>query len=812
MLRAVAPPHVLLAAYCAGLLLALASKPAVWLLVAIAMAGVVVCIVAQRSPSEGLWSISRSEEGCGAAEGEFGVRMPRPAMLTGLALVLLAAGLGVGDLRLGALEGSDLAGRVGSRVAITGVLTDLPDIEDDQVTLTLAVRSVAGGLVDEPAHLRLQLGEGERLELDPTGSLTEGALVDVSGVRVRALPEAEPGVFDYGRYLRRRGEHVLLDADFSELRIVGHRGGIGGMMDALRRASRSHLQTGLTSPVREVVQGMVLGDDEGVDEQLIEDFRRSGLLHIMAVSGENVVLLCGMWTFAFVLLAIPRLARTALLVPVVATYVVLTGASPSIVRAGVAGIIGLLAILASRPSDGWLLWLAPAAWLLSANPNNIFDVSFQLSFGAVAGLLVLARPLTRVFGFLPAPLPEQVGVTTAASLATAPVSMAVFGSTSLVSIPANVVGGFVLGPIMFLGMLSLLLGFVSSWLSLPLNLVAGLFIGFLLTVARFFGRLPWAVYEWQGVTLELALVGVVVALAAGVCVLARRAGESPLAYVRSPSRAAPLVALAALCVAATLLVAPVGPAAPAQPTLTFLDVGEGAATLLQAPSGQTVLVDAGPAPLARTLREHGVRRIDLLVVSHGHADHIAGLSDVIGNFPISVALLPQPPEPSPALEQLAADIAAAGGEVRRLSCPASMSGDGWGIRVLPTYALGGGGDANQDENDNALVVLAALADQRVLLPGDVEGAALAALDLPSCSVVGVPHHGSAGGFDAALLADLSPALAVIPVGPNRHGHPTAEMLRLFAAEGVPCVRTDERGDVAVCVGPGGLEVNTERTP
>ena len=165
----------------------------------------------------------------------------------------------------------------------------------------------------------------------------------------------------------------------------------------------------------------------------------------------------------------------------------LTGASPSIVRAGVAGICGLLAILASRPSDGWLLWLAPAAWLLTRQPQQ--PVRRELPAVVRRGgraCCVLARPLTRAFSFLPGPLPEQVGVTTAASISTAPVSMLTFGSASLVSVPANVAGGFVLGPIMFLGMLSLLLGFVSEWLSAPLNVVAGLFIGFLLAVSRFF--------------------------------------------------------------------------------------------------------------------------------------------------------------------------------------------------------------------------------------------------------------------------------------------------------------------------------------
>ena len=205
-------------------------------------------------------------------------------------------------------------------------------------------------------------------------------------------------------------------------------------------ASRAHLRAGLPASVDAVLQGMVLGDDENVDPQAVSDFRRSGLLHILAVSGENVVLLCGICSAALALFGVPRLARTLALLPLVVAYVLLTGASPSIVRAGVAGVIGLLAVLASRPADGWLLWLAPAAWLLTVNPNDLYDVSFQLSFGAVLGLLLLARPIAHGLRLLPKPLSEQIGVTTAASLATAPISMLTFGSASLVAVPANVAG------------------------------------------------------------------------------------------------------------------------------------------------------------------------------------------------------------------------------------------------------------------------------------------------------------------------------------------------------------------------------------
>ncbi len=499
-----------------------------------------------------------------------------------LAALFLVAGLAVGGARLATLGHSVLTPWRGHTVSVAAVLIDLPAVKEQEATLAVEVRDVNGVALSEPAHLRLRLDDGQRLPPGSTGPLVEGVEIALAGVRVEPLPEPRPGAFDYGRYLRRRGEHVVLEGDFSSLRVTGRRGGFSGAVDRLRAASRAHLRQGVHAPVAEVLQGMVLGDDEGVDQGAIDSFRRSGLLHIMAVSGENVVLLCTMWAFAFSLLGIPRLLRTALLLPVVIVYVLLTGASPSIVRAGVSGALGLLAVMASRPADGWLLWLVPAAWLLTVNPNNLFDVSFQLSFGAVAGLLVLARPLTRAFRWLPGPLPAQAGVTTAASLSTAPVSMLTFGSASLVSVPANLVGGFVLGPIMFLGMLSLLLGFVAGRLSAPLNIVAGLFIGFLLDVAHHFGGLPWAVFEWQGVSLRLLLVGALLLELAVVWVVAARAGGGLVAFVADRRRRAPLVAVTAGLVALVILLAPAGAVAPHRPTLTFLDVGEGAA---RAPAG-----------------------------------------------------------------------------------------------------------------------------------------------------------------------------------------------------------------------------------
>lgn len=308
--------------------------------------------------------------------------------------------------------------------------------------------------------------------------------------------------------------------------------------------------------------------------------------------------------------------------------------------------------------------------------------------------------------------------------------------------------------------------------------------------------------------MTLLLVCALLAEALAVAWLAVRAGERPLRYALAPERRRSLLVISAGLLALILIVAPRGPSAPSSPTLTFLDVGEGSAALLQAPGGRTVLFDAGPAPLARTLREHAVRRIDLLVLSHGHADHTAGLSDVVGHIDIAVALLPRPPEGS-ALPSIARTLAAAGTEVHWCSEPTELDGGVWGLRAIPSEPVAGESD-NQGENDSALVAVVRLGSEGVLLPGDCEARALRRLDLPPCAVVGVPHHGSRGGLEEPELQRLAPRLAVISVGPNTYGHPTSEMLGVLAAHGVPCVRTDHAGDVAVSLVGGRLRATAER--
>ena len=730
-------------------------------------------------------------------------------------------------------------------------MLDLPKASGTRLSVPVRVMAVNGRPVADKALLQLETkggasGKGEAAQqppaelLDPTGPLVEGAHISLPGTGIEPLPAPSANGFDYGRYLERRGMHVVLAATLADLHFTGRRGGLSGLTDRLRVAARRALSRGVTSPVREVLRGMVLGDAENVDAQAIDDFRRSGLLHIMAVSGENVVLLCTLIGAALSALALGRRLRLFVMLPMIAVYVVVTGASPSIVRAGVAGALVTIAGLASRPADLPLLVLAPAAVLLSMNPWNLLDVGFQLSFAAVVGLFLLARHVVRLLRFLPRPLAETAGVTAAASVATAPISLASFGQASLIGVVANVAGGFVLGPVMFCGMASVLVGLVWPAASAPLNAVAGVLIAFLLSVARLCARLPFAVYQWQGLSVGFLIAAGGIALVLAAQLLAGRQGMPVLRFVSSPRRRHAAALAVATLVALALVVAPSAARAPSVPTLTVLSVGEGAAALVQTPGGPTTLIDAGPSPLARTLRGHGVRAIDLLILSHGHADHTAGLADVLQSFAVRTALLPRPPTPDPALDRLQTELERSGARVLRCAAPLTAACGGYSVRVLPTSGGEGGQDANQAQNDWALVALVSMsppgagqmqaasasaagregrsagvepgtgpvpdAGETVLLPGDAEGEALSKVVDGPVAAVELPHHGSAGGLDSSLLSRLAPSVAVISVGPNRYGHPTEEMLGLLAAAGLPCLRTDKAGDITFSASADGLRV------
>ena len=344
----------------------------------------------------------------------------------GIAVLALAAGLWWGSARLDALDRSPLSSLVGRAGRATIVVTSQPRAGRFDIRATAAMRVFASRSIHEPVQLELPLGR----------SPPQGAVLDA--LVVLAEPRGPADGFDERTWLRRHGIHVVVRVD--SWRMIGRRGGLAGFADRLRRHLARAIAPGLSGERRAVLEGIVLGDDSALSDGLRRDFRVSGLYHILAVSGQNVVLVAAGVLFIAWLLGASRVVGELGALAAIAGYVVAVGPQPSVIRAGVAGALASLAWLTGRLRDAWQALLLGAAALLAWNPYVVFDAGFQLSFSAVVAIFTLAPRISASLEYWPLPRNVRlvVSVTLACSLFTAPILWLQFRYLPLLGVVANV--------------------------------------------------------------------------------------------------------------------------------------------------------------------------------------------------------------------------------------------------------------------------------------------------------------------------------------------------------------------------------------
>jgi len=507
--------------------------------------------------------------------------------------------------------------------------------------------------------------------------------------------------------------------------------------------------------------------------------------------------------------AAPR-TRIAILLVLIAAYVPLAGAGPSLQRAGVMGAAGLLALGSSRPASAWYGLLAAAVATLAANPRIAGDVGWQLSFVAVAGILA-GRPLAPR-----GPVAAAVWLAVVASLATTPLLALHFEAVPLVSIPANLAALPAVAPVMWAGMIQTAVAQLAAF-GPPGQALAGAtgwglgrlaepLLAWLELVATRFAALPHAVAP-VSVPGPLAVVAAY-ALLTALGIAAYRGGRRAAPFadeLRARVRVASLrrrVAAALALVAAFAFVAGrvVSPAAPDRLTVSFLDVGQGDATLIQHPDGSAVLFDGGrpEARVTRLLWQAGVRRLSAVVATHASADHHGGLHEVLERFPVDLLLSGGDGTRDPDFRRLLAEARARAVPVASARAGQEVDVGGVGISILSPSPRPPG-PPPEDPNPRAVVAIVHSGGFELMLSADAESPTLAGLDLPDVDAIKVPHHGSADPGLRDVLERLRPEVAVIEVGENSYGHPNPETLRTLERT-VPHVRrTDRDGTVRLVV-------------
>jgi competence protein ComEC len=594
--------------------------------------------------------------------------------------------------------------------------------------------------------------------------------------------------------------------------------GAGGMRWALVRW-RDGLVTRLDRLYGErgpIVAALVLARAEGLDADMREVYARSGIAHMLAISGYHVGVIA-----ALVLALLRACGRTTaqawIGAALVATaYVGFIGFPDAALRAALMVTLVALSRARTRPPAKWGALGAALLLLLVLDPRRVVSPGFQLSFAGVAGLVAWCGPMcaglqrlsVRACGRrLPQELALGIGSGVAATLATLPVVAWHFERVSLVGIPATIAATPLVAWALVGSIISLALDFV--WHGAAAFMAGGVVwtLDWMDAGATFAAGLPWASIWTTRASVLAGSVGMLVAA---------QVARHPRVHGRA--RRLLIAGYVVTGVAGwPVLVAWQGRGSM---EIVMIDVGQGDAIAIRSPEGRWVLVDAGPPgtddpgahPVVRELARRGVRSLDALVLTHPHLDHIGGAESVLRTFEVGVVY--DPGRPAGSAEYLdVLELAAAQGVPWR----AARAGDRieLGGLVVDVLSPPKGAQPEEDANVTSVVLNVAFGQVEILLTGDayteVERRVLA--DVPvDLEILKVGHHGSDTSTDSLLLAHASPEVALVSAGRfNRYGHPDPDILARLERAGARVWRTDRHGTVSVLARPdGSYTVSAER--
>ena len=520
------------------------------------------------------------------------------------------------------------------------------------------------------------------------------------------------------------------------------------------RALRKKVENSLTpfDDGRALLAGFLIGETSRIDESDVDAMRRSGLAHFVAVSGSNVALFLGLLAVAAGPLALGPRRRAIVGLLALPVYAAATRFEPSVMRASVMAGLALGGRLLGVVLEAWQLLSLAVGVLVLTDPALISNVGFQLSVVATVGVLIGSRwPVRGTFA-------RALSITLGAQLAVAPLLIVHFGTVPLLSPLVNLVAAPLVA-------FSTVVGAIG---------VAG--PGFMVAPAAWLAEMVLALA--RGAAGWPQLSGAPLLALTGTAVLVKLAPR-----LRAVSACAAAAALVMIVTAPGVALPPAG--------VVVMDVGQGDAILLHGGDGRFALVDGGPdeSLLVAKLRDIGVRELELVVLTHVHADHATGLAGVVDTFAVGEVWADTEPHTTTASRRLAEIIA-----IRSIPMSAPEPGTSRRLGELD-LVVEGPMRRYASPNDQSIVITVRGPTRSMLLSGDIEIHAQADLHRLRAAVLKVPHQG-AGTSDAEWLASVGSEVAVISVGPNDFGHPVGWVVDLLGDHG-KVFRTDEDGDVVV---------------
>jgi len=561
---------------------------------------------------------------------------------------------------------------------------------------------------------------------------------------------------------------------------------------------------------RALVPGLALGDTRAVQPDLLTAMRTSGLTHLVAVSGANVTILLAL-VFA-ALARTSRSTRVTVAALVLAAFVVIVRPQPSVLRASAMGLVLLLGILGKRKTDAINALGVAVVGLVLIDPLISATYGFALSVFATAGLLIGSGKLRSVLAsHLPRAVPnwvlEGLVVTLCAQCAVLPILLQLGAKFSLAAVPANLLAV----PLASLTMVSGLILTLLAVICLPIAQVFAWVVAIpaigIAAIARAASSATFLIVPipsgLSGAFLASAFVGALL--------------FSSRRWNRFEPNQKSIVALTAIVAISAIWIHPVSQLSmwpPRNWLLVSCDVGQGDATVINLGNHQAIVVDAGPDSnlLDQCLTKLHIRAIPLLLLTHFHADHVAGLDAVFHRRRVGMIRVTPLSDPPITVNFVMSLLEGKSRSAQPITAGEHLVLGQADITCLwPAETIRGQGS---DANNASIVLLVNIRGHTFLLAGDVEAPAQKTIaqryQLPHVEVLKMAHHGSRNQ-DTQFAQALAPDIAFISVGQdNGYGHPAAETITLYEVLGTKIYRTDHSGNLAIVESGGRLQVVTSR--
>jgi competence protein ComEC len=710
-------------------------------------------------------------------------------------------------------------------VEIQGMVAEEPDIRDRLCLLTFSASEI---IVNDE---RKEVSGTALIQVPRYPAYHYGDVLNVTG----RLETPEPfDNFDYKSYLARQGIYSVIY--YPEVELLGQGEGLKPLqwIYSLRERLSSSIARALPEPQGSLAQGILLGLRTNIPDSLNQAFSRTGTAHILAISGLNISIVIAMF-LSLGILVFGRQRSIYIWLALAATwlYALLAGMNPPVIRAAIMGSLFLIAEYLGRQGSAIIALAFAAAVMVGIQPQLLWSVSFQLSFLAMAGLIFFypyfqawgRKGIARLFKNREKIVPtasivtDGFAATLAAIVAVGPLIAYNFGVVSLVSVPATFFSLPALPAIIVTSALVAFVGLFAMLAAQILGWLAWLFLSYFLLVVQGFDALPFSSFQvanistWHIWGYYAILAGVIALLnrrnqladfssrlTSGIKKVAQGIPKPGLGF--SPKWLVLPLLVVAILVWSVALTMPDG-----KLHVSFLDVGQGDAILIQTPNGQDILIDGGPDPQKINLElskklPFWDRTIDLVICTQPQADHITGLVEVLQRYKVKQVLEPGVSYNSSIYQewcnlveenQIKQDKAQAGQEVDL--------GNGVKLEVLnPPVSLWEG--TSDDVDNNGVVLRLSWGQVSFLFTADIReevefGLIGQRANLKS-TVLKVSHHGSKTSTTSQFLAAVDPEAAVISVGEdNPFGHPSPEVVeRLINRLGEGnFYRTDEDGTI-----------------